>query len=73
MRASPREHPFLRKSLPKAADRQSPNESALVPHLPLGHLPHEPVEVFLREIAAHTAQTRGYLFANLFLTEGVKL
>jgi hypothetical protein len=41
--------------------------------LPLGHLLHEPVEVFLREIAAYAAETLRYLFANLFLTEGVTL
>jgi hypothetical protein len=65
-------HPALRRSLPKAADRRSPDQSTLVPQLALGHLLHEPVKIFLGEIAAHPAQTGGYLFTNLFLTEGVK-
>ena len=37
------------------------------------HLLHEPVKIFLREIAAHAAQTLRNLFANLLLTEGVEL
>lgn len=34
---------------------------------------NEPVKVVVGEVGAHTAQTRRYLFANLFLAEGVKL
>ena len=70
--AALRRRPALRRPLPKAADLRSPNQSALVPDLTLGHLFHEPVEVFLGKIHAHAAQALRYLFANLFFTEGVK-
>ena len=34
---------------------------------------HEPVKFVVGQIAAHAAETRGYLFANFFLTKGVQL
>jgi hypothetical protein len=34
---------------------------------------HEPVKVGVGKIAAHAAETPGYLFANFLLTEGVKI
>jgi hypothetical protein len=62
----------VRRSLPKAAERLLPDQPALIPQLALRHLLHQPIEVFLGEIAADSAETGGYLFANLFLTQGVK-
>ncbi|HEY8831044.1 MAG TPA: hypothetical protein VIM21_00915 [Gemmatimonadaceae bacterium] len=44
---------------------------ALIPQLTFGHFLNEPVKIVRGEIAAHAAETRGYLFAHLFLTEGV--
>ena len=55
-----------------AGHRRSPNQPALISQLPLGHFLHEPIEVLLGEVAAHSAQTPSYLFANFFLTEGME-
>jgi len=62
----------LRRFLREVADHLSPYQPPLITQLSLGHFLHQLFEIGGREIGTDSAQTLRYLFANLFLTEGVE-
>jgi hypothetical protein len=64
---------LARSSLPTASRSRLPHQPALIPKLPLRHLLHELLEIFVGKAPTDFAEAPSYLCANFLLTEGVEL
>ena len=55
------------------SDRLLPDQATLALDLPVGHLGHKLLELFIGEVRANPPQAPSYVFAHRFLTKRVDL